>query len=83
MTGHKHTASVRSAYNEDIPSTEQCLIVAAMPNHIFKRLEEEAPAIFLTFKKQVKKYEDRDMLMRKAYVKNVPYFRNLNDDTIQ
>jgi len=31
----------------------------------------------------MKSYTDRDSLQRQQYVKNVPYFRNLNDDTIQ
>lgn len=31
MTGYKHTATVRVKGDPNIPSTEQCLIVAAMP----------------------------------------------------
>ena len=63
MTGHKHTATVRvKKSNSEFQSTEQSLIVAAMPNKVFKRLEEEVPASFLTFKQHMKKYNDRDSI---------------------
>ena len=54
-----------------------------MPNSVFKRLKEEAPAIYLTFTRHMKKYDDRDSMLRQLYLRNVPYFRTLNDDTIQ
>lgn len=50
MTGYKHAATVRVRGDPKIPSTEQCLIVAAMPNQVFKRLEEEVPSCYLTFR---------------------------------
>ena len=50
MTGHKHTATIRVKRDTNMATTEQCLIVAAMPNEVFKRLEEEVPSCFLTFK---------------------------------
>jgi len=82
ITGHKHTATVR-AKDSGNSATGGCLIVAAMPNFVFKRLEEETPAIFLRIKQHMKSYADRDSVQRQQYIKNVPFFRNLNDDTIQ
>ena len=53
-----------------------------MPVESFKRLEEISPSIFLNFRNDIQKYQDKETLKRFAFVGNVPYFRLLPDETI-
>jgi hypothetical protein len=45
-------------------------------------LKEEYPSIYLNFYKSLDKYCDIEMDLRRAYIRNVPYLRKVNEKTI-
>ena len=46
-------------------------------------IRKEFPQVYLNFKTKMKKYSDVDFNFRRSMVKNVPYFRSLDDSIIE
>ena len=49
----------------------------------FAEIEIEFPQVYLNFKRQIKEYKDHDFEFRRSMVKNVPYFKDLDDEIIE
>ncbi|MFS8159902.1 MAG: cyclic nucleotide-binding domain-containing protein [Candidatus Roizmanbacteria bacterium] len=74
LTEMKRTATVRAR--------EYCTL-ACISKEDFTKTYEEFPQIYLNFKGRIKEYTDPDFNYRRQMLKTIPYFRNLDDDTLQ
>ena len=54
-----------------------------MHKDVLMMAKEEYPIIFEKFQDNISKYDDFDITFRHKMVKNIPYFRKLDDYIIQ
>lgn len=84
ITGMKSTASVQvSSSYTDHKGNSQPLIVTSIPNWVIQKISRSNPAVSASFQKRLFEYKDRNTLLRDKYVRNIPIFRNLPQNTIR
>ena len=62
-------------------SNDYCTL-SSMSNEVLQLAKEEYPIIFDKFRDGISKYVDFDFIFRQKMVKNIPYFRNLENSAI-
>ena len=74
ITNLKRTATVRA---------QDYTTLAFLSSEDFNEVRQEFPQVYLNFKKKIRTYEDQDFAFRRQMVKNVPYFKNLDEEIIE
>ena len=70
ITNLKRTATVIS--------TDYCTL-SSMSKKVLQTARQEYPIIYTKLKEQISQYQDFDFNFRKKMVKNIPYFRNVDN----
>jgi len=62
---------------------EDYTTLAYIDRENFQEIEIEFPQVYLNFKRMIREYRDHDFQFRRNMIKNVPYFKNLDDEFIE
>jgi CRP-like cAMP-binding protein len=57
--------------------------LACIDRDNFSQIKREFPQVYLNFKQKIRCYEDADFTFRRQMIKNVPYFKGLEDEIIE
>ena len=74
ITNLKRTATVKAL--------DFCTL-SSMSRNILNQAKEEYPTIYVNFRQKMRNYEDFDFVFRRKMIKNVPYFRKVDDAIIE